>query len=167
MDTIESKKSYEIYFKRKESLVINDFQTAFNCYDRLVGKIASLRQWTVTIMIAMIIYAFSNGDFLPNIIFPVLISLFTFLILELRERSSMRYNKQEILQTEIIFMLKNHDEYQQKIEDYIFRDLKLGRLGRKTKIMHLVQSLRKPEVIFWYSTWILIWVAVYIIKKYC
>jgi hypothetical protein len=167
MDTINQKSFSEIYFKRKENLVIKDFETAFKCYDKLVSKIASIRQWTVTIMVAMILYTFSNGNLLPNIIFPVFICFFAFLILELRERSSMRYDKQEILQTERIFMLENNEEYQKKIEEYIFRDLKLSRLGRKAKIMHLVQSMRKPEVIFWYFTWILIWSVIYIIKNYC
>jgi len=76
MDTINPKTSAEIYFKRKENLVIKDFETAFKCYDKLVSKIASIRQWTVTIMVAMILYTFSNGNLLPNIIFPVYICFF-------------------------------------------------------------------------------------------
>jgi hypothetical protein len=37
----------EDYFKRKENLVIKDFESAFKRYDKLIGKIASIRQWTV------------------------------------------------------------------------------------------------------------------------
>ena len=40
------------YFKRKENLVIKDFETAFKCYEKLLGKIANVRQWTVTVMVA-------------------------------------------------------------------------------------------------------------------
>jgi hypothetical protein len=167
MSTKKSKLPDEIYFKRKENLVIKDFETAFKCYDKLVSKIASIRQWTVTIMVAMILYTFSDGNFLPNIIFPVFICFSAFLILELRERSSMRFDKQEILSTERIFMLEDNEEYQRKIHEYIFRDLKLGHLSRKSKLRHLIQSIRKPEVLFWYITWLIIWTVIFGIKKYC
>lgn len=159
--------SDEIYLKRKENLVIMDFETAFRCYDKLVSKIANIRQWTITVMISLIVYTLANDNILPNIIFPVSICFFAFFILELRERSSMRFDKQEILEMERIFMLKNNEEYQEKIADYMFRDLKLGNLSRKYKLMHLIKSIRKPEVIFWYSTWILVWFAIIIIKNYC
>lgn len=159
--------SDEIYLKRKENLVIKDFETAFRCYDKLVSKIASIRQWTVTVMIALIVYTLANDNILPNIIIPVVICFFAFLILELRERSSMRFDKQEILEMERIFMLKNNEEYQEGIAGYMFRDLKLCNLHRKSKLIHLIQSARKPEVIFWYSTWILVWFAIIIIKNYC
>ena len=159
------KTEQENYFKRKENLVIKDFETAFKCYDKLIGKIASIRQWTVTIMVAMILYTFSDGNLIPNIIFPVIICSFAFLILELRERSSMRFDKQKILQAERIFMLENEEEYQSKITAYVFRDLKLVGIGRKARLRHLLQSIRKPEVLFWYITWAVIWVVIYLVKN--
>ena len=155
----------EIYLKRKENLVIKDFETAFRCYDKLVSKIASIRQWTVTVMIALIVYTLANDNILPNILIPVVICFFAFLILELRERSSMRFDKQEILEMERIFMLKNNEEYQEEIAGYMFRDLKLCNLNRKSKLKHLIQSTRKTEVRFWYSTWIVVWIAIIIIKN--
>ena len=66
--------------------------------------------------------------------------------IELRERSSIRFYKQEILQTEKIFMLENEEEYQSKITAYVFRDLKLVGIGRKAKLRYLLQSIWKPEV---------------------
>ena len=84
--------------------------------------------------------------------------------IELRERSSIRFYKQEILQAERIFMLENEEEYQSKITTYVFRDLKLVSIGRKARLRHLVQSIRKPEVLFWYITWAVIWVVISLSK---
>ena len=85
--------------------------------------------------------------------------------IELRERSSMRFDKQEILQAKRIFMLENEEEDQNKITAYDFRDLKLVGIGRKAKLRYLLQSIWKPEVLFWYITWAVIWVVIYIIKN--
>jgi len=38
-------------------------------------------------------------------------------------------------------MLENNDDYKKKIEDYVFRDLKLSTLSRKPKLKHLVLSM--------------------------
>ena len=45
-------------------------------------------------------------------------------------------------------MLENEEEYQSKITAYVFRDLKLVGIGRKARLRHLVQLIRKPEVLF-------------------
>ena len=154
----------DVYFKRKENLVIKDFETAFKCYDKLIGKIASIRQWNVTVMVAMIVFTLANNTPRPDMAIPVIIFFFATLALELRERSSMRFDKQQILELERIFMLKDQKEYEARIENYLFRDLVLRDLGRKSKVMHLIKSIGNNEVIFWYTIWIFIWVTIIAIK---
>ena len=156
------------YFKRKESLVIKDFETAFKCYEKLLGKIANIRQWTVTVMVALIVFTLTSKDFsLKDIIATVLICFCAFLILELRERSSMKFDKTVILEMERIFMIQDNDEYESKINDFKFRDLRLTDIKRRQKCFHLLRSLLKTEVLFWYVTWMIIWLVIIMLKFDC
>jgi hypothetical protein len=155
------------FFMRKETLVMKDFDTAFSCYDKLVGKVMSIREWTVTVMIALIVFNLTYADMeLINTLITVAICMGAFLILELRERSSMKFDKAIILEMEQIFMNQDNNDYELKIKEFVFRDIRLCKLGRKAKIMHLIQSCKKPEVIVWYSTWVLIWVVIVLIKHH-
>lgn len=149
------------YFKRKEKLVINDFKTAFNSYEKIVGKIINVRQWTVTLMSGLVLLSLTETIPVYKIILVAILIIISFLLLELRERSSMSFDKKEIVELEKIFMIKNDFIYKQKIYDYIFRDLKLEKLGRKSKFKHLLKSCRNIEVVFWYLTWFVLWVFIY------
>ena len=156
------------YLKRKENLVIKDFESAFKCYEKLLGKIANVRQWTVTVMVALIVFTLTSKDFsLKDIIATVLICFCAFLILELRERSSMKFDKTVILEMERIFMIQDNDDYETKINEFKFRDLRLVDIKRKQRCLHLLRSLKKPEVIFWYGTWVIIWLVIIMLKFDC
>ena len=156
------------YFKRKENLVIKDFETAFKCYEKLLGKIANVRQWTVTVMVALIVFTLTNKEFsVRDIIATVLICFCAFLILELRERSSMKFDKSVILEMETIFMIQDNDEYESKINEFKFRDLRLTDIKRRQKCFHLLRSLLKTEVLFWYLTWMIIWIVIIMLKFNC
>jgi hypothetical protein len=150
----------DLFFKRKESLVIKDFETAFKCYEHLGNKVSTIRQWTVTLMIAMIGFSLIYHVSLFNMIFLSGACLASFLLCELRERSSMKYDKNEILLMEKMFMESDNEKYANGIISYKFRDLKLLELSRKEKCLHLWASLRKPIVAFWYTSWILVWVII-------
>jgi len=154
------------FFKRKECMVIKDFETAFKCYDKLVSKIIGIRQWTVTIMIALMLFTLREGN-INNVLFPVIVSFVVFLIMELRERSSMKFDKRQIINLENIFSLEDENEYMQKIKDYVFRDIYLSKLTKWTKIIHFLKSMKKSEVIIWYAMWLIIWGFILFIFKIC
>lgn len=156
------------YFKRKENLVIKDFESAFKCYEKLLGKIANIRQWTVTVMVALIVFTLTSKDFsLKDIIATVIICFCAFLILELRERSSMKFDKSVILEMERIFMIQDNDKYETEINEFKFRDLRLTDITRRKKCVHLLRSLFKTEVLFWYVTWMFIWLFIIMLKFDC
>lgn len=148
------------FFKRKESIVIKDFETAFKSYEHLSNKVTSLRQWTVTLSIAVMGFFLTNRVSVTNMIIISSSCFVSFLLFELRERSSMSFDKREILKFENIFMEENNDKYIKSIIDYKFRDLLLDGLCEKEKRKHLKQSLKKPIVYIWYSLWFSIWVII-------
>lgn len=152
------------YLMRKEKMVLKDFDTAFNCYDHLNKKIISLRQWEVTIMIALMVLFMSNNISCIAIFILVSIAGSLISILELRELGSMQYDKKQILYLEKIFSNPNVDEYWDAIYNYEFRDLRLNKMKFTRKILQSVKCLQKPDFIFWRLVWISIWIVLICLK---
>lgn len=146
-------------------MVFKDFETAFTVYGNTLMKIANIRQWTVTIMVGLLVVLFTSIVNLSQILIAAAFCLFSFLVLELRERSSLKYNKKQVLYLEDIFQIKDEAKYREKIESYVFRDLKLKSYGRRKKIKHLFRSLKDIELIIWTVFWIAVW-AVFSLVKY-
>lgn len=155
------------YYKRKEIMVFKDFETAFTVYGNTLMKIANIRQWTVTIMVGLLVVLFTAIVDINQILIAVVFCLLAFLILELRERSSLKYNKKQVLYLETIFQIKDEAEYKKKIETYVFRDLKLRGYGRRKKIMHLFRSLKDIEFLVWMAFWVIVWTVFYFVKILC
>lgn len=152
------------YLMRKEKMVLKDFDTAFNCYDHLNKKIISLRQWEVTIMIALMVLFMSNNISCIAIFILVSIAGSLISILELRELGSMQYDKKQILYLEKIFSNPNVDEYWDAVYNYEFRDLRLNKMKFTRKILQSIKCLQKPDFIFWRLVWISIWIVLICLK---
>lgn len=159
-ETVYSKE----YLMRKEKMVLKDFDTAFNCYDHLNKKIISLRQWEVTIMIALMVLFMSNNISCIAIFILVSIAGSLISILELRELGSMQYDKKQILYLEKMFSNPNVDEYWDAIYNYEFRDLRLNKMKFTRKILQSIKCLQKPDFIFWRLVWISIWIILICLK---
>lgn len=143
------------FLKRKEQAVIKDLDTAFIGYQRLVTQVNSVRNWTVTIMAASVGILLTKNTIAPNaVVATALVALFSFMLLELRERSSMSFNKRDVLNLQRVFMEGHDDSYNQSIRDYEFRDLRLSRLARHEKIKHLLRSAQNWQVLVWYIFWL-------------
>jgi len=155
----------ELFFERKERLVGKEFDTGFSSYQRLENKVASLRQWTVTINAGFVLYVLSNNKNLLILFAVVFMFMIILLLLELRVRSSMNFDKSNILKLERLFNEKNYQIYKTEIEKYIFRDIRLLELNAKIKLEHYFCSMYKGEVMIWYSMWVVIWTSLIIIKK--
>jgi len=92
------------YLDRKERAVMEDLKTAFTGYDRLVRQISEIRRWTVTVEVAAIGLVMSKQiSSMAVFTVPATLALLAFMLLELRERSSMRFNKKEVLAIENIY----------------------------------------------------------------
>jgi hypothetical protein len=155
--------SVDTYHERKEKAVLADLASAFHGYDRLIRQVSLIRAWTVALVVAALGWIISGKSSLPYlVIYLTTATLFSFLILELRERSSMRFNKSEILEIQKIMMIENQDDYEKAIRIYEFRDLRLAQLTRDKKLGHLVDSVFTPQVIFWYLLWAIIMFCAYI-----
>jgi hypothetical protein len=144
----------EIYLRRKESAVLKDMESAFVGYQRLITQVNSVRTWTVTLMSASLALVLTSQTANPVYIATIaLTALFAFSLLELRERSSMAFNKAEVLRIEKILMEIDQIKYASLIHQYEFRDLRLVRLSRKQKLRHLIASAKSWTVIVWYAFW--------------
>lgn len=155
------------YYKRKEEFLLKDLETAFSGYERLVRQVNSIRTWTVTIMVACIGFLITKYQTIPIYVVavPAMITLLAFLILELRERSSMKFNKAEVIDIENLLMITDNEEFKKAIHEYIFRDLRLNKLDRGKKLGHLIDSLLNFQITYWYFFWILVfWTLVVILN---
>jgi hypothetical protein len=142
------------FISRKEKAIVEDLKTAFSGYERLVRQVNEIRRWIVTIQVAALGLLLSGALQRASVVlFPATLALVAFMLLELRERSSMRFNKKEVLTIEEILMLKNRAEYNKSVEEYRFRDLRLAKLDRALKLTHLVASLFDLSVVLWYGFW--------------
>ena len=145
------------FIKRKETTVLKELDTAFSGYERLVRQVNLIRAWTVTLMVASVGFLVSGKAISTlAVALPAFSTLIGFLILELRERSSMSFNKAEVLNIERIFMIENKEKYEQELQNYEYRDLRLNKLDRSEKVKHLVSSVKNVQVIFWYLFWVLV-----------
>lgn len=137
--------------------MVEDLKTAFSGYDRLIRQVSDIRRWTVTTEVAALGLAISNK--LPSsstALVPAAVALIAYMILELRERSSMRFNKKEVLEIERIFMISDNAEYVRFVDAFEFRDLRLSKIERATKLLHLVASVFDLNITLWYGFWALI-----------
>jgi hypothetical protein len=143
------------YIERKEKALLLDLETAFSGYDRLVRQVNLLRAWTVATMVATLGWIVSAKHPNPHLIlYPAGAALFAFAILDLRERSSMKFNKLEVLTVQQILMIEDATQFEKALRDYRFRDLRLSQLSRADKIGHLFESAFTPQVFFWYGFWV-------------
>ncbi|GEM_PF-2927178 len=163
---MEEKNPHKAFFERKEKLVLKEFDSIFSNYQKLEGKVASLRQWTITLNVAFVLYTLEKS----NNILPVLIVVFLFMMIilihELRERASMKFDKENILLLEHIFNTKEQDLYENKIIEYKFRDEIISGLDAKTKLKHYWISIYKGEVIVWYGMWAVAWTVLILMKRW-
>ncbi|MEI6556185.1 MAG: hypothetical protein WCL70_11395 [Paludibacter sp.] len=162
----EKESPEDLFFERKEMLVFKEFDTGFASYQKLEGKVASLRQWTITINVGFVLYLLSNNHNFKTMVAIIFIFMLIILILELRERSSMRFDKENILKLEKLFNEQNYSIYKTEIEKYTFRDLRLSNFSAKTKLRHYSKSMYKGEVIVWYGMWLLVWTGLVLIKRW-
>lgn len=131
---------------------MKDLDTAFSGYDRLVRQVNRIRTWTVTLLFAAVgIVVTGNAPSNISITAPAFVGMIGFLVLELRERSSLLFNKNEVLNLERIFMISDNLVYEKEIWEYEFRDLRLAKLDRKQKLAHLLKASKNIQVLFWYG----------------
>lgn len=157
----------EEFLRRKEQAVIKDLESAFAGYHRLVTQVNSVRTWSVSVMAAAIGFLLTRSTHTPEAVLATAIgALVAFMVLELRERSSMHFNKLEVLAIQTIFMVRDQARYQKQIEEYQFRDLRLAKLSRQDKVVHLLRSLMSWQVFVWYGFWLLALFAAYFFANY-
>jgi uncharacterized membrane protein len=142
------------FLARKERAVAEDLKTAFSGYDRLVRQVGEVPTWTVTLEVAALGVLLSGklAHAMASLV-PAMLALAAFMILELRARSSMRFNKDEVMAIERIFMIGGQLPYAEAISKYEFRDLRLSNLSRATKLLHLSASAFDLNVGLWYGFW--------------
>ena len=151
------------FVERKEKAIAEDLKTAFSGYERLVRQVNDVRRWTVTIEVAALGLLISNRLAKPeSALIPAAVALLAMMVLELRERSSMRFNKKNVLAIESILMVEDQEDYEWRVRNYQFRDLRLQELTRWKKLKHLIASLKDRNVWLWYGFWsLLLLVATY------
>ncbi len=84
-----------------------------------------------------------------------------FFILELHERSSMKFNKKNVETIKSIQMIEDQAEYEKQVRKYVFRELELSQIKRGYKIGDLFESAFQPVVLYWYGLWALIIIGVF------
>ena len=147
----------DYFIERKILYVDKEFETGFSSYQRVESKVTNLRQWTVTINIGLIIYMATYNNHITHLSIILLGCMIIFLLLELRARSSMAFDKKNILEIESICNEQKQSEYINRIINYKFRDEKLKELTAVQKFKCYFGAIKKGEVIAWYSMWFYIW----------
>jgi len=163
---MEDKNAKRLFFERKEKLVLKEFDTGFSSYQKIENKVSSLRQWTITINVGFVIFTLDKCNTLTPELIVIFLFMFIILVHELRERASMKFNKNNILELEKIFNINDQEQYERKILDYKFRDEIISQLNAKTKLKHYWNSLHKGEVILWYGMWMIVWMILILIKRW-
>ena len=144
----------EEFLRRKEHAVIKDLESAFAGYSRLTTQVNSVRTWTVSLMAATSGFLLTRSTNDPTaVLVTALFALGAFMLLELRERSSMHFNKGEVLKIQSIFMVRDQARYNELIAAYEFRDLRMSKLTRSDKLIHLFRSAVSWQVCIWYGFW--------------
>lgn len=154
------------FFKRKEKLLYKEFDTGFSNYQKLEGKVASIRQWTITLNVAFVIYTLERCDRLTPILIVALLIMLLIFLHELRTRTSMNFDKGNILHLENIFNTKDSDEYIKMVLEYKFRDEIISNLDAQSKLKHYRNALYKGELIVWYGAWFIVWSVMVFIKRW-
>ena len=143
------------YINRKISLILKDYEAAFQCNDRHFDRISYLRTWTIMSFVLIIgadkgLNIFFNQPILTSIILSGCIVMFW--VQEANERVSIKKNLMNVREIEVTFMEKDNKTFDKKIDLYRFRDLEVDSNNNRVEQKNLFWKyfFRKFRVL-WYG----------------
>jgi uncharacterized membrane protein len=140
------------FIARKTGFLVKDYETAFSSYGRHSDKVASIRTWTITLLVAYLGFVATSGSNSPQVmVLPVAIIIACFFALEARERKYMRFLVQELRNVETIFMTKDNEEFHSMVEAYEFRNMRLADYRMNLNPINLLKPMRSKGVVLWYG----------------
>jgi len=146
----------DIQFKRKEMLVMKDYDTAFHAMNRCNTKILQLKQWCIVIILAIITISYAQNEQELIIKCIPLATYLLFLILEIRVISAKKFDHDQVIFLEKIFMIRDEEEYRSKIMNYEFRSTYYEKNQKiSDKIICFINSIT-VEFLLWHIFFIIL-----------
>lgn len=149
------------FINRKRELILKDYESLFIVFGRETDIIYSFRGWTITILTIYFTFLFTvQPTGFVVIYLPGLCTILTFYLLEVSERSILRFLLQDIRELETIFMIEDNDEFMQAVALYEFRDLRDAKRPFKSKVINFFKSMTSMKIVFWNVFLLLIYVII-------
>jgi hypothetical protein len=132
----------------KKDLVLKEYDSLFIVYTRKSTFIYSLRGLAVTLLVLYLTFLFTvkPQDF---VFIPGYLIIAGIYFLETLERSDLRNLIEELRELESIFMIRNIHDFNIKISEYEFRDIRDGKKSIIKRWDKLGKSLIDPRVLPW------------------
>ena len=153
------------YSIEKRELIIKDWETGFEMYNKHVAQITALRGWNLTLMLAYLGFVTSIKLFDIFLIIPMIFVIVGFFILELFEGMYMQFIGRQILKIERIFSIIEERKRNQEIDEYRFRDLELLNQSYIGKVKWAFTHAKGMRVVFWYTFLLLFSIGTFFLLK--
>lgn len=135
-----------IDFELKKDLLVSDYRTYFDSATRSLGAITTLRQWEITLVVAILSYAASQGK-VHLFPIPTFAVLFFFAILELAVRGDLRLTYKGALEVERLF--KEGENPLITLQGYDFGNTKKASITFGQKIKSVLIGIVNPDFLVW------------------
>jgi hypothetical protein len=132
-------------FNIRQELIISDFKTYAEDTRSDRERVNAFRQWEVTVLVAIISFALSQGTLRPYL--PIVTGLLiAFAILESinRGRIALRHHLSELFSQKL---MTEDDEY--ILEKYVFASTLWERTPRRVKFKIMLAAMMRPQFIAW------------------
>ncbi len=142
------KKGLPECIRRKEDAAKFDLNSAFSWYQHNENQIAIIRGWSVTVLFGYIGFLFVQDPIDNSLLLPLLFSPIPFFIFEIYRRIHLAFLRDEVKKGERILIIQDTDDYIEALEDYTYRDLRMG--FKINWIKYFFSSFLDIEGTVWY-----------------
>jgi hypothetical protein len=146
------------YLDRKQNAVIRDFESAQSWHQETLGRIYGGRGIVITLITAYVGFllvakganTLSQVDVLVTVL-PIILIPLPFLWAEINERGHIHYLRSEVIKIENIFMLTDDDEFDDQIQAFVLREIRLSTERTSTNWKrHVILGQHILDAILWY-----------------
>lgn len=142
------------YLKRKQDLILKDFDTAFSWYQHIESQIYVGRSLVVTLILAYVGFLFTIKVSSNAVVTPLLIIPIPFILNEIYRRGHLIFLGKNIRHIEKMFATEDENNFYDLVHGYTFRDMRLqygvvfGNLILWIKYM--LNGILDVDAIIWY-----------------
>jgi len=150
----------DINLELKKDLIVSDYRMYFDAATRSLDRITTLRQWEITLLVAVFSFALSQGR-IGSFAYVMLAILIQFAVLESAIRGGLKLTYQGVNEVERLFLTTSDSS--SIIENYVFGNTKRATITFRQKVKAMLQSMVHPDFLVWNLSLVVVFIVLFIL----